>query len=253
MTYRTPITEADLHAYVDGQLSPARQREVEDYLAGDADAASRLADYRRINEDLHALYDPVLEEPVPEQLAGRRRRRRLLRTAAVAAWMALGGVIGWLLHPASEVILVAEGPMERDLVHPAAFAHTVYAAEVRHPVEVPAAQEAHLTAWLSKRLHTEIRAPNLAAQGFALMGGRLLPSTDRMAAQFMYERSDGRRVSLYIRRGAWDRELTSFRYARKDGIGVFYWIDRNMGHALVGELSRAELLTLSQTIYEQTR
>jgi len=142
--------------------------------------------------------------------------------------------------------------MERDLVRPAAFAHTVYAPEVRHPVEVPGEQEAHLVAWLSKRLHSDVRAPNLSERGFALVGGRLLPSTDRMAAQFMYERGDGRRVTLYLRRGPWNDEGTSFRYAHQDGVGVFYWIDGSMGHALVGELSRAELLSLSQAVYEQT-
>ena len=37
-----PITEADLLAYIDDQLDPARRIEVEEYLARDPDAAARV-------------------------------------------------------------------------------------------------------------------------------------------------------------------------------------------------------------------
>ena len=39
----------------------------------------------------------------------------------------------------------------------AAVAHVAYAPEVRHPVEVAASDQAHLVAWLSKRLGTKLR------------------------------------------------------------------------------------------------
>lgn len=252
MTYRTPITEADLHAYADGQLTPARHREVEQYLQTHPEAAIEVDDYRRLNEQLRGLYGEVLEEPLPAQLAMvAPRRRSWWKAAAVAAWVSLGAVLGWTMHPASERVYFPERAMEQHLVQPAAFAHVVYAPEVRHPVEVGAADEAHLVAWLSKRLHTEIRAPNLAAQGYALVGGRLLPSTDRMAAQFMYQSEDGRRVTLYTRRGSWRDDSATFRFARKDGVGVFYWFSGTQGYALVGELNRAELLALSHAVHQQ--
>ena len=37
-----PITETDLHAFIDGQLDVARRIEVEDYLAKHPDAAARV-------------------------------------------------------------------------------------------------------------------------------------------------------------------------------------------------------------------
>ncbi|HEX9628148.1 MAG TPA: anti-sigma factor [Acidiferrobacterales bacterium] len=252
MTYRTPVTDADLHAYVDDQLEAGRRREVEDYLHAHAQAAARVEEYRRVNAGLRALYDPVLGEPVPAALRpARRDPRRWPRVAAVAGWLLLGGVGGWLLHPAATVVTLAEGPMQRHLVQPAAFAHRIYAAEIRHPVEVGARDEPHLVAWLSRRLHTDIKAPALDAQGYILMGGRLLPSTDRMAAQFMYERADGLRVTLYIRQGVWKNEETAFRFASRDGVGVFYWIDGPLGYALVGELDRGELSALSEAVHRQ--
>lgn len=254
MTYRTPITDADLHAYVDGQLSPARRREVDEYLAAHPEAALAADDYRRLNERLRELHVEMLDEPLPAQLAMTLPpRRRLWRVAAAAALLSLGAVLGWGLHPVTETVAWPGRAMERELVQPAAFAHVVYAPEVRHPVEVAAADEAHLVAWLSKRLHTQIRAPDLSAHGYFLVGGRLLPSTDRMAAQFMYQGEDGRRVTLYTRRGAWDRQSASFRFARKDGVGVFYWLSGEQGYALVGGLERDELLTLSRSVHGQLR
>ena len=47
----------------------------------------------------------------------------------------------------------------------AALAHVAYVPEVRHPVEVTAAEEKHLVAWLSKRLDAPLRAPSLVSPG----------------------------------------------------------------------------------------
>ncbi len=46
--------------------------------------------------------------------------------------------------------------------------------EVRHPVEVTAAQQDHLVQWLSKRVGRPLKVPVLAAEGYELVGGRLL-------------------------------------------------------------------------------
>lgn len=252
MTYCTPITDADLHAYVDGQLSPTRQKEIEEYLASHPEDAARVKDYQRVNEGLQQLYNPVLEEPIPAQLTV-RPSRKLLRVAAISAWLSIGAVIGWSLNTPTVMVQLAGGPVQQDLVKPAAFAHEIYSVEVHHPVEVTADHEQHLVKWLSKRLHTEIHAPSLVGHGFKLIGGRLLPSTNRMAAQFMYEREDGMRLTMYARRGAWKNNETSFRIGQEGSLTIFYWIDGPMGYALVGELNRDELMKISNTIYQQIR
>ena len=52
-----PITEADLHAWVDGQLGAERGREIEAYLAERPEEGARLAAYRAQARELRALYD----------------------------------------------------------------------------------------------------------------------------------------------------------------------------------------------------
>lgn len=247
MNAHTPITDADLHAYVDGALEPARRREVEAWLAANPEATASVHRYREINDELRALYDPVLKEPLPPRLQVRSRRAPWAAVAASAVSVVVGAAIGWFAKPASE-LLVAPG-IEQQLVRPAAFSHRVYTSERLHPVEVRADQEQHLNQWLSRRLDADLKAPSLASQGYLLVGGRLLPSSDRMAAQFMYENAQGARLTLYVRRGVWQNRERGFHYAESADANTFYWVDGPLGYALSGNIPRTELLTLSEAVY----
>ena len=64
----SPITEAELHALVDGQLTAERQREIEAALVGRPDEASRVDAYRAHKRELRALFDPVLDEALPQRV-----------------------------------------------------------------------------------------------------------------------------------------------------------------------------------------
>jgi len=124
----------------------------------------------------------------------------------------------------------------------AAIAHVVYSPEVRHPVEVGAGEEAHLVAWLSKRLGVQLRPPDLRDLRYQLMGGRLLPGSRGPVAQFMYADPNGTRLTLYLTADAGGGGETAFRFAQEGQVSVFYWVDRRMGYALSGgERRRAEI------------
>jgi anti-sigma factor RsiW len=143
-------------------------------------------------------------------------------------------------------------PAAATIARQAALAHAAYLPEVRHPVEVAAADEQHLVAWLSKRLDTPVRAPSLAEAGYRLLGGRLLPPAgeagDAPVALFMYENAQGRRLSLLVRREPSARE-TAFLFSQSGATRVFYWIDGTLGYALAGEVPRQELQALAATVY----
>ena len=241
-----PITEAELHAYIDGALPEARRGEVEVYLDRHPEDAERLAAYRAQDEALRALYDPVLDEPVPQRLL--RRPPRLMRYAAAVAWIALGGVMGWFARDYGTSELHADMP---GWAQRAAVAHVVYSPEVRHPVEVAADQEKHLVTWLSKRLGADLKVPQLGSLGYGLVGGRLLPGDHGPVAQFMYQDARGQRLTLYVRTNAEDRRETAFRFARDNNVGVFYWLDRKLGYALSGEVDKEELLRVATAVYRQ--
>lgn len=247
------VSEQDLHAYLDGALPESRQAEVEAYLADNPDEQERLEQYRRLDAQLHRQFDHLLDEPLPPHLLpphpaadGPQTRSWLPRLAAAVALVSLGTLLGWQLN---EGMREAAPPQELVLVRPAANAYRVYAAEVRHPVEVPAEQEEHLVAWLSKRLGARVQVPDLNPAGFALVGGRLLPDADRAAAQFMYENPQGKRLTLYLRQNREQASASAFRYQLADGVGTFYWVDGAFGYALSGELEREQLLRAATLSY----
>jgi anti-sigma factor RsiW len=250
-----PISEADLQAYADGRLAPERRREVEAWLGSHPEEAERVAAYRRLAQEVRAAYDGMLREPVPERLAHvMQRRLPWRRFGALAAGLLLGMAVGvpagWYVRP--ERTVVQNPPDGTLLARRAAIAHAVYSPEVRHPVEVGADDEQHLVAWLSKRLGAKLRAPKLDEVGMSLVGGRLLPGDSGPVALFMYQAQNGRRLTLYVRTEAARNRETAFRYARENNVGVFYWIDREMGYALASaDLSRDELLRLANLVYKQ--
>jgi anti-sigma factor RsiW len=241
------ITETDLHAYADGQLDDARRVQVAAYLAHDPAASESVRIWREQNEALRALYNPVLNEAVPQRLLAARAPRRWPSFALAAGLVGLSFALGWLSHGYRTDRYVEAAALPRR----AAVAYAVYAPEVRHPVEVGADQQDHLVKWLSKRLGHELKVPGLTQQGFELVGGRLLPGGDGPVAQFMYQDGRGQRITLYVSlRDAAPRD-TAFRFSQEDKVGVFYWIDGKLGYALSGEIDRTRLLAVANVVYRQ--
>jgi anti-sigma factor RsiW len=250
------MNETDLHAYVDGHLDAEKQAAVENWLAAHPEDQERVAAYRQLRDSIRAAYDPVLEESVPANLQRALRPAPAWRRAALAAgWVALGLAVGvtagWWLHdsrPAPASVSDGGAAMARR----AAVAHATYSPEVRHPVEVGADQEAHLTAWLSKRLGAPVRAPKLEHVGYSLVGGRLLPGDTGPVAHFMYQCQAGTRVTLYVRTDAVSNRETAFRFAREGNVRVFYWVDRKMGYALSSaDISKDDLNKVANAVYQQ--
>ena len=248
MKHGKSIEENDLQAYVDRRLDPARCAEVEQYLSENPGEAERVRAYERQNAMLKNLFDPVLDEPVPErlpQLLAHGRYPAFRRYAAFAASLAGAAILGWFLRGELQPPDIYVPSLARQ----AAVAYAVYSPEVLHPVEVGAAQEDHLVKWLSKRLGQSVKAPDLALLGYELVGGRLLPGSEKPAAQFMYQDARGQRLTLYVSTDVTGNRETAFRYAREGQVSVFYWIDGPLGYALSGDVPREKLLTVADSVY----
>ncbi|MES2073418.1 MAG: anti-sigma factor [Pseudomonadota bacterium] len=284
-----PITEDDLHAYVDGVLPAAKVQQVEAWLQASPADAERVRIYREQNAGLREMFSPVLDEPVPPalqsiphiipQLISQLPRPRVaphwsLQRMAAGVLLALAsGATGWALHGwqttsqfASQSAQDEQARQSRQLnalPQQAAIAHAVFSPEVRHPVEVGADQEAHLVAWLSKRLGTPLHPPKLAAQGYELIGGRLLPGNGGPVAQFMYHDASGQRLTLYVASESGSKSEagngnsnsssgdTGFRFAQEGQLNVFYWIDGKFGYALSGGIDKNALSGIATSVYDQ--
>jgi anti-sigma factor RsiW len=251
-----PITEEDILRYVDGDIDPKRREDVERHLQSSAADANTVTAYRHQNRLLREAFDSILEERVPEALvatamsSARPRFARPIWAAVAALLLFVAGLgTGWYAADLGDqkVAMATSG----DFKAYAMAAYRVYTPEVRHAVEVGAADEDHLIQWLSKRLGHPVKAPALSPLGFELVGGRLLAAPDgQPAAQFMYQDRTMRRVTLYVR-GANASEPTSFRFARDNDCAMFYWVDAPFAYALVGSMDKDELHKISASVYDQ--
>lgn len=248
----TPVTEDELHAYLDGELPADRHNAVEAWLTAHPEDAAKVAAWRAQADAIRARYGAVAAEPVPQRLAldrlARNGGRRWLGMAAVAALAAfiVGGAVGWMARGAS-----AAAPSRFELfTNDAIEAYKLYVVEVRHPVEVPGTERAHLVQWLSKRLGYKLQAPDFDQINLKLVGGRLLPGpAGDPTAFFMYEGPSGERFTLYCARSA--APETAMRYREESGVAAIYWGDRHVSYVMSGPPDRERLLGLAKRAYDQ--
>jgi anti-sigma factor RsiW len=246
---RIPVTEDELHAYVDGELPAERRSDVDAWLATHADDATRVQSWREMADALHARYDTVANEPVPRRLEIERlvRPPRKWVYGAVAASLAAfitGGGVGWLAHGAA-----ATPSQFQSFTLDALDAHRLYVVEVRHPVEVPGNERAHLQQWLTKRCGWAVRAPELDSTGLKLVGGRLLPGPTGPASFLMYESASGERFTVYTAKSA--AETTQMRYTSRNNEGALFWTDRGVGYVVSGGSDRERLTQVARLVYDQ--
>ena len=270
-----------LNALVDGRLPADQQADTLARLAVDETARDTLQAWQFQRDALRGLHRSVLDEPVPEALLAaaqhgqhsRRAANTWWRWGGMAAGLMLAFGVGWLSRgpllntSATSQLAAATARPTQAFVQQASFAHAAFSPEVRHPVEVTAAQQDHLVQWLSKRLGKPLKVPVLATQGYELVGGRLLPGdggNGGVRAQFMFQNAGGGRITLFL--GAIDTAATpapnasapsinagetAFRYSNSGPVPSFYWVDQGFGYALSGAVSQAELMQLAQLVYQQ--
>lgn len=263
-----PPTEEDMHALADGRLAPWAADALRQQMASHPASRDTVNAWRAQREALRARFADVPGDALPatfvqaaQQMEDTHARRaQWWRWGGVAASVLVAFFLGWtgnaLWNPGAPAALAAASPVH-SFAQQAALAHVVYLPEVRHPVEVPAAQQDHLVQWLSKRLGRPLKVPNLSAQGYELVGGRLLPGDAGARAQFMFQNAGGERVTLYLgainanAHGGTSNQETAFRFLDEGAAPGFYWVDRGFGYALSGKLPRAALLNLATTVYQQ--
>lgn len=224
--------DVDALRYVDGRLDDDRRSAFQAHLAGDQDLSSRVQLWVRQNEALRGAFagetetvplwlrldqlDPERGGPdarsdelrassarlapfAPAQAPERGTARPRMVAAAVAL-VALGGLsmlaARTVLFPA--LTLADDGPSEDRSAVRAREAYRVFALDPARPVEVGAADQPGLEHWLTRRVGTMIRTPDLRDLGWTLLGGRLTPGEAGPAAFLVYDDGTGQRLGLYV-------------------------------------------------------
>src|SRR5262249_6801159 len=113
----SPVTEDELHAYVDDEIAADRRGAVEAWLASHPEDAARVAHWRAQADAIRAHYGTLASEPIParfdlDKLArGARSWRAIAAAAGIMAFLARR-VVRWVAPWAS-----AAGPRRLRYVH----------------------------------------------------------------------------------------------------------------------------------------
>jgi len=207
---------------------------------------------------MRAAFAGVMDEPVPARLRqavfgeapakAPAWRSRWWLSAAAAAVLAVGGLGGYV---AGVDGIGRGGDSDDQLAEQAIAAHVIYAAEKRHAVEVAASDRDHLQTWLSNRVGLKLVAPDLAAEGFELVGGRLLPAGNQgKAAMLLYEDAKGERISLFVTADSSATSKGTYA-AEAGGPEAVYWLDKGYACAVVGSLPPERLSDVAKSAYGQ--
>jgi hypothetical protein len=135
------MTDEELMAYADGELSPLEAKRIEAAMAEDAALAARVARFRAVRRALRTAYDSVVSEPVPEHLrallgdvaaseppqptpqvvdlGAAREQKRAARFgppawAAMAASLVVGVLVGRALLPSDSGLFTGDGSYAGD-------------------------------------------------------------------------------------------------------------------------------------------
>jgi len=226
MTGASRVSEAELHAFVDGQLSDERALAVAVWLAERPRDGLRVDGWRIQNEAIQRAFPtpareratlafrapeaeaPLTIPPTPaiEDYRVRRRRRHTLSVvAAFGAGALAAGAMAVLVQRLtarpvpSDPIFVEVATVSDEFARRAVEAWRTYARDTVHPVEVDARDMAGLTKWLKDRTGLS-RPPAIASA--RLLGGRVLPSHGENAAFLLYRLASGDLVALLAEPGA---------------------------------------------------
>jgi len=246
-------TERDIHMALDGELPADEAADFQAWLAANPEMKARSSRFEADRAELRRALAGVLEEPLPgglvrivsgEPVSGRRAAlwRSAAAAAAIFAFGALGGYFAGSLH--------IEAAAQDRLAEQAIAAHTVYSAEQRHAVEVGADDRDHLLGWLSKRTGVTLIAPDLAAEGFELVGGRLLPSGKKPAALLLYEDGGKNRISVYVTAEG-EAKARGTHVDEGGGPSAVYWLDEGYACAIVGTLPKERLAEVARSAWRQ--
>lgn len=254
----TPVTEDELHAYVDGELPADRSETVGAWLAANPEQAALVAAWRAQADSIRARYGDVVNEPVPQRLQldqiikndithARTRGRTFAAMAAAAAVVAFiaGGGAGWYARD----MTASAQPVFDKFTTEALNAYRLYVVEVRHPVEVPGSEVAHLKQWLSRRVGHDLNIPDLSSMGLKLVGGRLLPGPTGAAAFYMYEGPTGERFTIFCGKAGGPETALHFKSAEQ--FASFTWVDDKVGYVVSGPADRERLEAVTKVVYEQ--
>jgi len=235
-----------LHALIDGELDAGHAREVEAHVAGCSRCAAEVAQYRDMRQamrsaDLRLAASDVLRSrieaalPSPSVLAPAPKpattRRSLLQGFALGT--ALSAVA------ATGIVVVVMRTAQNDQVLGDVVSAHLRSLQGDRLTDVLSNDQRTVKPWFNGRLDLAPPVPDLTAQGFTLLGGRLDYIDGQPVAAVVYRRRQ-HVINLFVAAAA-NPNHTAARGEVVQGFNTQRWSDQGFRFIAISELAADEL------------
>lgn len=269
-----------LSEYVDGQLDDNARVNVATHLAEHPADAEVVDEYRRQASAINAAFDPILSEPVPDELVeivrkGRtespanqtqtvNRTRWVCMSAAASVALMIAGIAGGWYYRGYQETQRLNAMLVQQFIRSASNAYVLYDRDTDRGGNFRSERMKDFVQWLYDSFGDDFTPPKLEAIGFSFAGGRLLPSAVGTAAQMTYQDQEDRRVTLYFVKGkqtGYAADMSAFKsqrfgefdtfFLQDDKRSIYYWQRSPLKYALVGEMEQSELSKVTKDVVGQ--
>jgi anti-sigma factor RsiW len=242
--------EFQLNAYCDGELDPVSVNEFERRLAMDEALKSRYNRLLSLRQAVRSLpqadLPPGLQARIQSRLDAERPsnvtvlRRRTWSYRALAAAAVFGAVLS------SSVMMTVEQFGQRENVANQVVAGHIRSLLAPQPFDMASSDRHTVKPWFTARLPASPQVPDLAAQGFALLGGRVDVIGHDPVATIVYKHA-AHTVSLTTLRPG--QSVSAQAIA---GYNIRSWSDPDFTYVAVSDLPSADLVTFERAFTAAT-
>jgi anti-sigma factor RsiW len=253
MTQAIHTTSESLSAYIDGELTPDRAREVAEHLTTCAQCST---EYETLLATVAALRANLERYEAPDVLRA-RVRTAIAGTPSVAAEgrehpkSAASGRRGWGWRAGIAAALLVSAALgsgvtmlaTRERIATADVATEVLASHVRslmpdHLTDVRSSDQHNVKPWFNGRLDYSPTVPRLEDQGFPLVGGRVDYVGGRPVAVIVYSRRQ-HMINVF----SWPTRLGDSPLATTstNGYNMIHWRSHGVEKWVVSDLNSSEL------------
>jgi anti-sigma factor RsiW len=236
-------SDAALSGYLDAELPPEQRRWWEEHIGRCAACREELTRMRALGVSLRTHLPP--REP---SSAFREDLRRLLRSEPAAAPRAKTAWPQWGAALAAGLVFavgfgVGQGTgrdRTGDPIVAQVVAGHVRSLEVDHLVDVASSEHHVVKPWFAGKLDFSPPVPDLAADGFPLLGGRIDYLGGRQVAALVYQRGP-HRINLLLWPGAVSERCDRGPVVTRQGFNLAHGRAAGMEFWAVSDLNRQEL------------
>ena len=239
-----------LDTYLDGELDPVRNLEIEEHLHGCARCSQSSSDRRVIR---HGLKTESLYFKAPPDLQRRIQRsvRQAANVEAPSRWLSLSWIkIAAPLAAAALVVLLLvpffNRPSSDELLTQEVVASHIRSLMANHLADVPSTDEHTVKPWFNGKIDFSPPVSDLAKDGFPLIGGRLDYLKNRPVAALVYRR-DKHVINVFV----WPSDNSAPSSApikTQQGYHVIHWENAGSNFWIVSDLEASQLAKFAELL-----